>query len=555
MNLPEKFNDPFRYVPHTEIVAASYRLIGKIRNSSHLASLFQEGKMIGVLWVRLPEDNSLLDRTLVEDRGDGTGFIYAFSGNVSGRSIVNGFVPPVFDLLAPGGYFLEEQDRISGINREIALLEDSEQLSTLMDAVRGIEVSSQQEISSYKSYMADCKAERDRARDIYGEDDKFIKESQYQKAQLRRIRQKWSALALEAEESLKSFLSKIEALKSRRRIMSDALQSWIFSNYIVHNARGESSDISTVFASQGLVPPGGTGDCAAPKLLNYAFTHSLSPIAMGEFWFGDSPGSEPRTEGCFYPSCTSKCGPLLPWMLSGLDVAAYVPDNDGGLRLIFNDGTLAVVSKPSGMLSVPGKSESISAQEKLSQMLDKEVFAVHRLDMDTSGLLVFALDPAAQADLRRQFEERKVFKQYRAHLCGRISPGTCVTMESETKGRISLPLSADYGNRPRQKADMRDGRDAVTDFVIADVSDAGTDVLFMPLTGRTHQLRVHAAHPLGLSSPIAGDTLYGGVSASADSSASSHRLLLHACELRLIHPLTGEMLSFRDDDGYILDSM
>lgn len=557
MNIPEKFNDPFRYVPHPEVVAASQRLIGKIRNSNHLASLFQEGKMIGVLWVRLPEDNLLMDRTLVDDRGDGTGFIYAFSGNVSGLSIVEGFVPPVFDLLSPGGYFLSEQQKITSINREIDLLEDSGHLKELKDRLREVQASSEEEISSYKSYMAECKADRDRVREVSGQNESFIKESQYQKAQLRRIRQKWASLLGEAEESLNAFLDEIEALKQRRRAMSDSLQSWIFSNYIVHNAKGESSAISDIFASHGLVPPGGTGDCAAPKLLDYAFTHSLSPIAMGEFWYGESSGPDPRTEGCFYPSCTSKCGPLLPWMLSGLDMMDSFSSASDELRLLYRDNSIVVVSKPSGMLSVPGRNSEVSAQEKLSQMIGTEVFAVHRLDMDTSGLLVFALDPAAQAELQRQFEHRIVAKTYKARLCASISPGACVTMLSATEGRISLPLSADYDNRPRQKADLRDGREAVTDFVVIGSSDAGTDVLFMPLTGRTHQLRVHAAHRLGLSSPIAGDRLYGGASQCAmeSSAASLRRLYLHAYELRLRHPVTDETLVFRDDEGYILDSM
>lgn len=546
-------------MPHPEVVAASRRLIRKIKDSDHLASLFQEGKMIGVLWVSLPAHLESIDKRMIEDRGDGTGFIYAFSGNVSGMSFIEGFVPPVFDLLAPGGYFLQEQEKISEINARITAIEESEAFKRLELRLDALEVEAEEEISEYKRYMMECKARRDSLRKESADDESIIRESQFQKAQLKRIRQKWKALITEAKGEIKGFLEEADLLRERRRSMSDALQSWIFRSYMVHNAEGECSSIQGIFSSNGLVPPGGTGDCAAPKLLEYAYRQGLKPLAMGEFWYGDSPKSEPRTEGCFYPSCTSKCGPLLPWMLKGLDLAEESVREPQEVRVLYRDEYLAIVSKPSGMLSVPGITGGPSVQEMLSQMIDSKVFAVHRLDMDTSGLLLFALNPTVQSDLQRQFEERTVHKLYKARLRGRIIPGANVNMESETRGRISLPLSADYDNRPRQMADLQSGREAVTDFTIIGTSDYGTDVHFMPLTGRTHQLRVHSAHSLGLSSPIVGDTLYGGVSASAssssDSSASAQRLLLHACELGFVHPVTGENMIFRDEEGYKVDSI
>jgi tRNA pseudouridine32 synthase/23S rRNA pseudouridine746 synthase len=256
---------------------------------------------------------------------------------------------------------------------------------------------------------------------------------------------------------------------------------------------------------------------------------------MGEFWYGASPRREVRTQGCFYPSCTGKCGPLLEFMLQGLDVE---PNPLMRLctrkpRIVFKDDYIIVAEKPSGMLSAPGRYVSHSMVSALENMTGAEVFSCHRLDMDTSGLMVFACSAAMQAQMHGQFAAGEVSKRYQA----RLRPGGELPA---SEGEISLPLSLDYYDRPRQMADFEAGKPALTRYRVLRVRcDGSVDVEFEPLTGRTHQLRVHAAHPLGLGRPISGDRLYGGDPASLDAP-----LLLHASRLEFTHPATGERLVF-----------
>lgn len=322
------------------------------------------------------------------------------------------------------------------------------------------------------------------------------------------------------------------------------LQNWLFEQYIVSNARGESLSILEVFARRGLVPPGGTGDCAAPKMLQYAYTHGMKPLAMGEFWYGASPRGEVRRHGSFYPSCTGKCGPLLGFMLEGLDVEPNPLDNDNLWSLDepvvkYEDSTVVVVEKPSGMLSVPGRTSRRCLQDWLRDFCGCDIFACHRLDMDTSGLMVFAKNPEVQENLQRQFENREVRKQYLAVLTPSGS-GRC--FKTGDSGKISLPLMPDYYDRPRQKVDFEEGKPAVTGYeILRELADGSLEVRFTPFTGRTHQLRVHAAHALGLGRPIAGDRLYGGQTAAVG------RLMLHASLLAFRHPVTASRLRFTSE--------
>ncbi|MCQ2174540.1 MAG: pseudouridine synthase [Bacteroidales bacterium] len=322
----------------------------------------------------------------------------------------------------------------------------------------------------------------------------------------------------------------------RRREMSEELQDWLFRNYIVNNALGERKSILDIFAARGLTPPGGTGECAAPKLLQYAYLHSLRPLAMGEFWYGKSPADEVRTPGCFYPSCTGKCGPLLAFMLQGLDVEPNPLEEEcaGQEKILYEDDFIIVADKPSGMLSVPGKTMRPSLQERLSEKTGGAVYSCHRLDMDTSGLMVFARTPECQARLQSQFSKREVKKTYLA----RLTPGPDIG----EKGRIILPISQDYYDRPRQSVDFENGKQAVTDWeLVRNLPDGCSDVRFTPLTGRTHQLRVHSAHPSGLGRPILGDRLYGG---------GEGRLCLHAGSLEFTHPVTGKKMSWTSEADF-----
>lgn len=331
---------------------------------------------------------------------------------------------------------------------------------------------------------------------------------------------------------------------------SQQLQQWLFAQYRVRNGRGEVRSVLDIFSARGLVPPAGTGDCAAPKLLQYALSHNLEPLRIGEFWYGASPLHEVRRQGAFYPACTGKCGPLLGFMLQGLDVEPNPLESDAHWQIdeplvLFEDASLIVADKPAGMLAVPGRGTGrICLQQWLEEHCGGPVLACHRLDMDTSGVMVFARDVTSQAALQRQFEGREVSKAYLARLCPCPPDGRAVCLHVGDNGKIVLPLAPDWDDRPRQKVDAEGGRPAATGYeVLRVLPDGCIDVRLIPYTGRTHQLRVHCAHPLGLGRPILGDRLYGGIS----DDCGSDRLMLHASMLSLRHPLTGERLSFSSD--------
>ena len=466
--LPEKFTYPFCYVPHPLIREAAAALIERIDASEELRGLFGEGKMMGALLCH-------------SERSEEPKVLYAFSGVAGGRAVVDGFVPPIFDLTVPGGYYRAAEARITEINRRLETLREAETP---------------------------------------------------EKADETGFAEKPSQASLPPEERAPE---EVAALEEERHNLSVALQDWIFEHYMVSNALGETISIKEVFARRGLVPPGGTGDCAAPKLLQYAYTHGLRPLAMGEFWYGASPRREVRTQGCFYPACTGKCGPLLEFMLQGLDVEENPLSRlcTREPRIVFQDDYIIVAEKPSGLLAAPGRYVSHSMVSALEKMTGGEVYSCHRLDMDTSGLMVFARRAEVQALMHRQFAAGEVSKRYQA----RLQPGRDLPAD---EGEISLPLSLDYYDRPRQMADFESGKPALTRYkVLRRRRDGSLDVEFQPMTGRTHQLRVHAAHALGLGRPIAGDRLYGGDPASADAP-----LLLHASRLEFRHPVTGETMVF-----------
>lgn len=315
---------------------------------------------------------------------------------------------------------------------------------------------------------------------------------------------------------------------------SARLQDWLFEQYRVLNARGENLSVKEIFARRGMVPPGGTGECAAPKLLQHAYLHGMKPLAMGEFWYGASHCSEVREHGRFYPACFGKCGPLLTFMTEGLEMEPNPLDREyegAEPEILHADRDIIVVNKPAGMLSVPGRTGVKSLLELLSEQYG-EIHSCHRLDMDTSGVMVFARNLACKAALEAQFAGREVSKTYRARLSAGSSP-----FRRSLSGIVALPLMSDYYDRPRQIVDREHGKPAVTEYRVLEIlPDGEIDILFHPLTGRTHQLRVHAAHPAGLGRPIKGDLLYGGSPAS--------RLYLHAESLSFRHPASGAQLNF-----------
>lgn len=521
--LPERFTDPFRYSPHPLVQTAAGLLIRRIEASEHLSEMLAEGKMLGVL--------------TVSDKDGQLGYLAAFSGNVQGHSHLEGFVPPIFDLLDPSGHFKAQEAEITAINKAIADAENGTRLNNLRLELTQDERDRDEEIGIFKARMAISKRERDEIRCELSDPstlEVLIRESQFEKAELKRLKVGWEEKISLIRDEISLIEEEIREMKKRRAKMSDELQRWIFSRYIVHNALGEERSIGEIFAEEGLVPPGGTGECAAPKLLEYAYRNGLKPLAMGEFWYGDSPDSAVRTQGRFYPSCTSKCGPLLSFMLKGLSLEADPYPASGKPIVVFEDTWLTIASKPAGMPSVPGLDGRLSLMEWLSSEAGNLIFPVHRLDMDTSGIMVFAKDADTSIKLQKQFENHSVSKTYMARLSaaqnGRI-------LKKGDKGEICLPLSADYDERPRQKADSIQGKRSLTAYEVTSIlPDGSIDILFHPHTGRTHQLRVHSAHILGLGHPILGDLLYGGDCAS--------RLYLHAAYLSFLHPVTGERLTF-----------
>lgn len=320
-----------------------------------------------------------------------------------------------------------------------------------------------------------------------------------------------------------------------RKAASAGLQAWLFEQYRVCNALGEWSSVAEIFSRRGLTAPGGTGDCAAPKLLQYAYTQGLKPISMGEFWYGESHRSEVREQGRFYPSCTGKCGPLLIYMMQGLEIEDNPLDQKySGTRaeIIHSDEDIIVVNKPAGMLSVPGRTRADSLLEQLQEQFG-EVHSCHRLDKDTSGIMVYARSLKAKTALELQFAGKEVQKSYRARLCASDSP-----FRHARRGTIALPLMLDYYDRPRQIVDREHGKIAITEYEIVEMLPNGEiEIIFRPKTGRSHQLRVHSAHPEGLGRPIKGDRLYGNPSAE--------RLHLHAESIEFRHPGSGEKMFFK----------
>ena len=536
------FTNPFRYIPHPlvrkaarEVMDRLDRMIASGLVPEAVAKGFTEGKMLGVLVCHSEERSDM-----------GISYIAAFSGNVGGQSHIEGFVPPIFDLMEDGGHYRAHEAEITSVNIEIEQIEliEKEPLERRLHESREM---MEAEISLLKS-------EKKKAASIA--------ESQFANGEIKRAKDRWKKTISELETQLSEVGDRIRSLKKLRAGKSDELQRWIFEQYIVHNAAGEKASILEIFQKHGLMPPGGTGDCAAPKLLNHAYAKGLRPLAMGEFWYGKSPATAVRTHGHFYPSCTSKCGPLLSYMMQGLDVSGHGIsttsnryDNSLKAAVVYEDEEIVVTCKPSGMPSVPGLDGRESLQEWLQNELGTPVIAVHRLDMDTSGVIVFARNPQAEVCLKKQFEEHTVQKTYMA----RLSPADThrfaadvPVLKAGDKGLIGLPLSPDYDERPRQKADPVQGKESQTEYEVISANDDGTtDILFHPHTGRTHQLRVHSAHLLGLGRPILGDLLYGGCgtvwtdgSEVSDADACT-RLLLHAHSITFHHPTTGKTITFR----------
>ena len=350
------------------------------------------------------------------------------------------------------------------------------------------------------------------------------------KAEYKRLKERLRIERIPLLQLLAEHDQQMEDAKALRRTLSDELQRWLFSHFVMLNAKGEQRNLLTIFAqtSQG-VPPAGAGECCAPKLLQYAYLHRLKPVCIVEFWWGASPKTSVRHHGQFYPACRGKCLPILSFMLQGLKVDAEqsVEEQQSQLHVVYEDDALIVVDKPAGILSVPGRSLRPSVYSILrSQMPSSvELFSVHRLDMATSGLLILAKNSLVYHHLQRQFRTHHIQKEYIAILEGLLSL---------RKGVVTLPLRLDPFDRPRQVVDWEHGKKAVTSYRVLGVRQGKTWVALFPETGRTHQLRMHCAHAEGLNCPILGDPLYGH---------HANRLYLHATSITFVHPISGRLLT------------
>ena len=593
---PRQFTYPFCYNVDPLAEAASLELQRYIADADLMSTEKGCGKMFGVLVVEYEDEEGALQR----------GFLAAYSGLLGGRNDWPYFVPPVFDAQQPDGHFKRTEREISAINREIAAIEHDPEYLQSVEQHEQTKKRLQAEVDAFKAEVDAAKARRD-ARRKSGEplskeeQAEMIRESQFMKAELRRRRKAME----QAESTLNTQHSTfLKSLQRKRKQMSDELQRWLFSAYRMLNAKGEERDLIDIFREYThAMPPAGAGDCCAPKLLQYAYLHHLRPVCMAEFWWGESPASEIRHHLHYYPACRSKCLPILTHMLKGLDVAPNPlakKRHTAEPRVLYADEYIMVVDKPAGMLSVPGKAESVRSEysdsanisveeyfanlqlptnsqftteqftigeadnSKLKIQNSKFLKAAHRLDMDTSGLLVLARTEEAYVELQRQFASRETVKRYEAVLSGvptqnsKLKTQNSSAQPSGCLEAISLPLIADINDRPRQRVDMEHGKPALTLYNIVEVRavDANTAVAYTtkkvdkgrtlihlyPKTGRTHQLRVHCAHPLGLACPILGDPLYG--------TERADRMYLHAAELTFRHPITGETMHFLLPSGF-----
>ena len=570
---PEEMNNPFDYEPHPLCLLAAEELQRHIsQQSSEWLEEVNRGKMFGVL---VASNSSPLTPHLC--------YIAAYSGQICGRSDWDYFVPAVFDYLQPDGYFKTHETEIKQINHEIAVVSTNEERQRLRKQYYDKQLEAEQAIKKYSMFMTGAKMLRDQQRknSFLSENDKeqLIRESQFQKAQLKRIKKQYAEELQAIERQLAVYNNHLNTLEHQRKEKSRALQQWLFDNFKLLNHKGEARSLQELFADTVFgEPPSGAGECCEPKLLHYTYTNNLRPLCMAMFWWGDSPKSEVRHHLHYYPACSGKCKPILKWMMrqpqqegkeahpqpfpkgresncSTSTVSKTNPrsgntpfplgrvgDGLGAFPILYEDPSLIIVSKPAGLLTIPGVTTHLSVHSLLRDRQTIEApsgavdgvsgaFIVHRLDQDTSGLLVVAKTREVERQLQRQFSEHTVVKRYRAILDGILPEDT------PRDGEINLPLRPNLYDRPRQIVDYEQGKPSLTRYHVDREEDGHTWITLSPLTGRTHQLRMHCAHRDGLNCPILGDPLYG---------RRSDRLYLHAYYLEFTHPVTGERIHFED---------
>lgn len=542
IDLPKKFTFPFYYEPHPLAIIAAKELqsyIKSLKNLDHNFGLDDSqkgliiGKMFGVLVVQ--KENGEL------------GYLAAFSGKLGNENHHVGFVPPVYDLLDKNGFFLEEEKKLSELTFRIEKLENSDEFIKTKDELEQLIIQFNNEIQNIKKEIKENKKLRDLRRKTINENsiedkvllDQLNKQSIHESYFLKDRTNYWKTKKENIETKIEKYNSEINELKNLRRQKSSNCQQLIFKQYTFLNADKKLLSLKSIFEENlGINPPAGAGECAAPKLLHFAFQHDLTPICMAEFWWGASPASEIRKHKQFYPACKGKCEPILNHMLQGLEVDENPmlknPAENKTLPIIYQDDDIIIVNKPEEFLSVPGKNITDSVYSRIREMFPNSTgpLIVHRLDMSTSGIMIIAKNLESYHYLQRQFLKRQIKKRYVALL---------EKVVEIKKGIIELPLRVDLDDRPRQIVCYDYGKNAKTEYEEIEVINGQSKVFFYPITGRTHQLRVHASHSLGLNTPIKGDDLYGN---------KSERLYLHAEMITFKHPKTYEKMSFKVEANF-----
>ena len=535
--LPEKFTFPFYYEPHLLAKIATLEVQEYLehqtdfehnfglKNSSNALAV---GKMFGVLVVK-NEHNKI-------------GYLTAFSGKLADKSLPEIFVPPVFNMRTAGSFYIKGELEIDGINNQLGILKKDKKYLSLKKLVKKISKEIEDDLAFQRKRMklsrTDRKAQKKKAIAILSAVEfqqftkKLTQESYNNQFFLKELQAYYQAKFELISTDFLSFEAKITALKQARKEKSNYLQQTLFSKYAFLNQQKELKNLLAIFDNPAIKPPAGSGECAAPKLLQYAFANNLTPIAMAEFWWGISPNSAVRKHKNYYPACQGRCKPILSHMLKGVEMDPNVLldtlSEKQELKIIYEDAVLIVVDKPAEFLSVPGKEIKDAVYTRIKEKYPTATgpLIVHRLDMSTSGILVLTKTKEANKILQSQFINRTIKKRYVALLDG-ILP--------EDSGKIQLPLRVDLDDRPKQLVDFTHGKAAETRWEVLRRENGKTRVHFYPISGRTHQLRVHAAHKNGLNTPIVGDDLYG---------KKENRLHLHAEFIEFLHPTTNKKISF-----------
>lgn len=535
INPPERFTFPFYYQPHALSVLAAEQLQCSLATMDWQHNFGLDpiqtgliiGKMFGVLVVK-------------SKRGQ-LGFLAGFSGKIADENHHEGFVPPVYDILKKDGFYKLEEEKTNQINVEIERLVNTPELHDREEELKRNQLECKAELGAFRVDIKQGKKERKFQRqeaeltlsneDYLALDAELSHQSVNHQIAYKRLAQRWRTRLDELKQSFNEYAVRLESWKAQRKSRSSDLQKRLFDEYKFLNANGDWRSLLSIFHfTETQTPPAGAGECAAPKLLQYAYLHDLEPIAMAEFWWGASPKSEVRKHKQFYPACKGKCEPILGHMLKGLELDPNPmlenPCEEQAIEILYEDKDLLAINKPAEFLSVPGKIilDSIFSRMKKRYPGATGPLIVHRLDMSTSGIMLIAKSKEVHKKLQHQFEKRTIKKRYVALLEGKLE---------KREGEIELPLRVDLDDRPRQLVCYEHGKSSKTNWELIEVKDGRSLVYFYPLTGRTHQLRVHAAHTSGLNTPIVGDDLYGN---------QESRLHLHAERIEFIHPNTRRVM-------------